>query len=197
DLMYEEEVLRNPFSLKMWWRYLRALKALPGSYKLWHAYLAELLDVVRNLPVVHPEFEALNNTFERALVTMHKMPRIWAMCLQALTEQHFVSRSHRALDRALCELPVTQHGGIWELYLRFVRQEGVPIETSFRVYRRYLMYDSDHIEDFIEFLSNSRLRKESAERLASVLNDDQFYPIKGKSKHNLWLELCDLLTKQR
>lgn len=50
DLLYEEELLRNPFSLKMWWRYLearkeaparrryllfeRALKALPGSYKV-------------------------------------------------------------------------------------------------------------------------------------------------------------------
>lgn len=50
DLLYEEEVLRNPYSLKMWWRYIqarsgasnkkryllyeRALKALPGSYKV-------------------------------------------------------------------------------------------------------------------------------------------------------------------
>ncbi|KAA8546465.1 hypothetical protein F0562_002796 [Nyssa sinensis] len=50
DLLYEEELLRNPFSLKLWRRYLitrteapfkkraviyeRALKALPGSYKL-------------------------------------------------------------------------------------------------------------------------------------------------------------------
>ncbi len=50
DLLYEEELLRNPFSLKMWWRYItartdsaakrryllyeRALKALPGSYKV-------------------------------------------------------------------------------------------------------------------------------------------------------------------
>jgi hypothetical protein len=50
DLLYEEELLRNPYSLKMWWRYIqartdasarrryvlyeRALKALPGSYKV-------------------------------------------------------------------------------------------------------------------------------------------------------------------
>ncbi|XP_024984544.1 pre-mRNA-splicing factor SYF1 isoform X3 [Cynara cardunculus var. scolymus] len=97
DLLYEEELLRNPFSLKLWWRYLiartespfkkraviyeRALKALPGSYKLWHAYLRE------------------------------------------------------------------------------------------------------------------RLELEAAERLAGVLNDDRFYSIKGKTKHRLWLELCDLLTQ--
>jgi hypothetical protein len=50
DLLYEDELLRNPFSLKMWWRYIqartdgaakkryllyeRALKSLPGSYKV-------------------------------------------------------------------------------------------------------------------------------------------------------------------
>ncbi|CAI0442831.1 unnamed protein product [Linum tenue] len=211
DLPYEEELLRNPFSLKLWWRYLvarreapfkkrfiiyeRALKALPGSYKLWHAYLTERLDVVRNLPITHSEYRTLNNTFERALVTMHKMPRVWIMYLQTLTRQKFIELTRRAADRALRALPVTQHDRIWELYLKFVSQEGVPIETSLRVYRRYLKYDPGHIEDFIEFLVNSRLWQESAERLASVLNDDQFYSLKGKTKHTLWLELCDLLTR--
>lgn len=57
------------------------------------------------------------------------------------------------------------------------------------------MYDPSHIEDFIEFLLNSGLWQEAAERLASVLNDDQFYSIKGKTKHSLWLELCDLMTR--
>lgn len=50
DLLYEEELLRNPYSLRMWIRYLdarkssspkkryllyeRALNSLPGSYKV-------------------------------------------------------------------------------------------------------------------------------------------------------------------
>uniref|UniRef100_A0A7N0UZS8 Pre-mRNA-splicing factor SYF1 n=1 Tax=Kalanchoe fedtschenkoi TaxID=63787 RepID=A0A7N0UZS8_KALFE len=211
DLLYEEEVLRNPFSLKLWWRYLiaradspfqkratiyeRALKALPGSYKLWHAYLRERLEAVRNLPVTHSKYDSLNNTFERALVTMHKMPRIWILYLQSLTRQKLVTRTRRTFDRALCALPVTQHDRIWEHYLVFVSQRGVPIETSLRVYRRYLKYDPSHIEDFIEFLVNSELWQEAAERLAGVLNDGSFYSIKGKNKHRLWLELCDLLTK--
>ncbi|KAE7995583.1 hypothetical protein FH972_000363 [Carpinus fangiana] len=211
DLLYEEEVLRNPFNLKLWWRYLiarsdapfrkrfilyeRALKALPGSYKLWHAYLRERLDLVRNLPITHAQYEALDNTFERALVTMHKMPRIWIMYLQTLTHQKLLTRTRRTFDRALCALPVTQHDRIWEPYLLFVSQKGVPIETSLRVYRRYLKYDPTHIEDFIEFLVNSSLWQEASERLASVLNDDDFFSIKGKTKHRLWLELCDLLTR--
>lgn len=117
------------------------------------------------------------------------------MYLQSLIRQKLVTRTRRVFDRALCALPVTQHDRIWELYLSFVSQEGFPIETSLRVYRRYLMYDPSHIEDFIEFLLNSGLWQEAAERLASVLNDDQFYSIKGKTKHSLWLELCDLMTR--
>ncbi|KAL0410719.1 UNVERIFIED_CONTAM: Pre-splicing factor SYF1 [Sesamum latifolium] len=211
DYLYEEEVLRNPNSLKLWWRYLiarseapfkkraiiyeRALKALPGSYKLWHAYLRERLEIVRNLPIKHSQYQTLNNTFERALATMHKMPRIWIMYLQSLTQQKLITKTRRTFDRALCALPVTQHDRIWEYYLIFVSQKGVPIETSLRVYRRYLKYDPSHIEDFIEFLINSELWQEAAERLAGVLNDDQFFSIKGKTKHRLWLELCDLLTQ--
>ncbi|KAI6704992.1 hypothetical protein NL676_007954 [Syzygium grande] len=198
DLLYEEELLRNPFSLKLWWRYLiaradspfkkrfviyeRALKALPGSYKLWHAYLRERLEIVRNLPVSHSQYETLNNTFERALVTMHKMPRIWIMYLLSLTEQKLITRTE-------------DHDRIWEPYPVFISQKGMPIETPLSVYRRYLKYDHSHIEDFIEFLVNSSLWQEAAERLASVLNDDQFFSIKGKTKHRLWLELCDLLMK--
>ncbi|PWA55958.1 hypothetical protein CTI12_AA422910 [Artemisia annua] len=121
---------------------------------------------------------------------MHKLPRIWTMYLKTLTEQKIVTRTRRTFDRALCALPVTQHDRIWELYLVFVRQSGVPIETSCRVYRRYLMYYPGHIEDLIEFLLSSGLWQEAAERLAGVLNDDRFWSIKGKT----WLELCDLLT---
>ncbi|KAI3839561.1 hypothetical protein MKW92_044642 [Papaver armeniacum] len=210
DLLYEEEILRNPFSLKLWWRYLiarkespfkkrsvlyeRALKALPGSYKLWYAYLRERLEIVRNLPVTHSQYEILNNTFERALFTMHKMPKIWIMYLQTLTEQKLVTLTRTSFDRALCALPVTQHDRIWGSYVYFVSQKGIPIQTSLRVYRRYLRFDPAQIEDFIEFSKNSKLWQEAAERLAQVLNDDKFYSVKGKTKHQLWLELCDLLT---
>ncbi|KAF3781479.1 Pre-mRNA-splicing factor [Nymphaea thermarum] len=211
DLLYEEEIQRNPFTLKLWWRYLiahaespfrrrsviyeRALRALPGSYKLWHAYLLERLKQVKHLPVTHPRYESLNNTFERALVTMHKMPVIWIMYLTSLTQQQYVTRTRHAFDRALRSLPVTQHDRIWDKYLTFVGQKGVPIETSLRVYRRYLKFDPTHIEDFIDFLLRSGLWQEAAERLAGVLNDESFRSIQGKTRHQLWLELCDLLTK--
>lgn len=133
DLLYEEELLRTPFAQKLWHRYLdarkgatnakryllyeRALRSLPGSYKLWHAYLRERLEGARGQPPGAPAVEALNAVFERALVTMHKMPRVWEMYLQSLQEQKHITRTRRAADRALAALPVTQHERVWSIFL--------------------------------------------------------------------------------
>lgn len=133
-----------------------ALSLSAGSYKLWHAYLTERKGAMRGQPLTHPGYEALNNTFERALVTMHKMPRIWLDYLQLLLDQRRISRTRHTFDRALCSLPVTQHDRIWELYVRFVRQDAVPVETALRVYRRYLKFDPTQAEDFINFLQEVR-----------------------------------------
>lgn len=232
DLLYEEELLRTPFALKMWLRYIqarvdapakrryllyeRALRALPGSYKvrraatqaalmlhvgharegmrpaararcagcsapadparrpqprrgtlprqqlppasmqgrrhagagaaaacssmqcarrhphpracrpppaqLWAAYLKERRAATRGLRCDHPAVESLNNTYERALVSMHKMPRIWLDYLELLVEQQWVTKARRAFDRALAALPITQHDRVWVLYL--VRRGG-------------------------------------------------------------------------
>uniref|UniRef100_A0A0E0ANG7 Pre-mRNA-splicing factor SYF1 n=1 Tax=Oryza glumipatula TaxID=40148 RepID=A0A0E0ANG7_9ORYZ len=211
DLAYEEEILREPFKLKGWWRYLvaraaapfakraviyeRALKALPGSYKLWHAYLRERLDHARPHPISHHAYASLNNTFERALATMHKMPRVWVLYLTSLLDQRLLTRARRAFDRALRALPVTQHDRIWPLYLRLASLPACPVETSLRVFRRYLQYDPSHAEDFIDFLISANRWQEAADRLASVLNDDGFRSVKGKTRHQLWLELCEILTK--
>ncbi|CAI5467872.1 unnamed protein product [Closterium sp. Yama58-4] len=191
DLLYEEEILRNPFSLKLWWRYLaarrdsparkryliyeRALVALPGSYKLWAAYLKERRAAVRGLPANHAAHAALNNAFERALVTMHRMPRIWLEYLSALVDdQKLVTRARRTFDRALRSLPATQHDRLWHPYLRFVRQPGIPVETARRVFRRFLRFDPLRVEEYVEFLVEAQEWREAAERLASALNDEKF-----------------------
>ena len=67
DLLYEEDILRNAYSLKYWVRYIeakksaplrtrnllaeRALKYLPGSYKLWRPYLADRMKQVKHCRV--------------------------------------------------------------------------------------------------------------------------------------------------
>ena len=245
QLLYEEEILRNPFSLKHWLRYLtdrkdmaqvrpqdplpprpspggprpaglptpppkapvsapqakryvlyeRALRALPGSYKLWKAYLDERRASLKPLCPTHPLYDAMNNTYERALVSMHKMPRIWLDYLAFLTEQRRVTRTRRAFDRALAALPVTQHDRVWPLYLDFVTLDGVPEETAHRVYRRYLKLNPEHAEEYLSLLKARGRWGDAALRLAEMVNDDAFRSLEGKSKHQMWLELCDLVTK--
>eukprot|EP00887_Chlorella_sp_A99_P004836 scaffold4.g4836.t1 len=211
DLLYEEELLRNPYSLKMWLRYLdarksasprkryllfeRAVKALPGSYKLWLAYLTERLEGVKGLSQAHPAVEAMNNVFERAMVSMHKMPRIWLLYLEFMLGQAWVTRMRRLLDRCLTSLPITQHERVWPIYMRFITQPGIPEETAVRVYRRYLKLEPTHAEEYIAYLKIHDRWEEAARRLATVVNEESFRSLEGKSKHQLWLELCDMVTK--
>jgi pre-mRNA-splicing factor SYF1 len=57
--------------------YERSLKFLPRSYKLWHAYLEERSAKLASQCITDKRFEILEHTYERALVNMYKMPRIW------------------------------------------------------------------------------------------------------------------------
>lgn len=134
DLPYEEEILRNPYSVKCWLRYIehkndgpvtslnmiyeRALKELPGSYKLWYNYLRLRRKQVKGRVITDPGYEDVNNAFERALVFMHKMPRIWLDYCQFLIDQCKITRTRRTFDRALRALPITQHHRIWPMYLK-------------------------------------------------------------------------------
>ncbi|XP_040270668.1 pre-mRNA-splicing factor SYF1 [Bufo bufo] len=210
DLQFEEEILRNPYSVKCWMRYIeskgsapahtlnliyeRALKELPGSYKLWYAYLKQRRKQVKRRCITDLAFEEVNNCHERALVFMHKMPRIWLDYCQFLVEQCKITRTRRTFDRALRALPITQHYRVWPLYLRFVRAHPLP-ETAVRVYRRYLKLCPENAEEYIEYLRSIDRLDEAASRLAGIVNHDDFVSKEGKSNYQLWQELCTLLCQ--
>uniref|UniRef100_A0A8C4QSM6 XPA binding protein 2 n=1 Tax=Eptatretus burgeri TaxID=7764 RepID=A0A8C4QSM6_EPTBU len=210
DLPYEEEIIRNPYSVKCWMRYVdfkkgssnhvvnlvyeRALKELPGSYKLWYNYLKLRRRQVKGRCVTDSAFEDTNRCHERSLVFMHKMPRVWLDYCQFLMEQCKVTRTRRTLDRALRALPVTQHSRIWPLYLKFVRSHPLP-ETAVRVYRRHLKLSPENAEEYIDYLVSIDRLDEAALRLAAIVNNDRFVSKKGKSNHQLWHELCELISK--
>ena len=118
DIPYEEDLFRNQFSVKHWLRYIehklqrpnvnekavnmiyeRAIKSLPGSYKLWFRYLKYRREQLDNQLITSDQYRDLNNCFERALVFMHKMPRIWVDYCKLLLEQCLVTRTRRTLDR--------------------------------------------------------------------------------------------------
>eukprot|EP01129_Flabellula_baltica_P001782 TRINITY_DN11698_c0_g1_i1.p1 TRINITY_DN11698_c0_g1~~TRINITY_DN11698_c0_g1_i1.p1 ORF type:complete len:843 (-),score=181.34 TRINITY_DN11698_c0_g1_i1:13-2541(-) len=210
DIPYEEDVIRNPYSLKSWWRYLqlkstspagernmiyeRALQKLPGSYKLWFNYLTERRGKIEQLRVDHPAYSVLESTFERALIFMHKYPRIWVEYLHFLMKQGWITKTRRAFNRALMSLPVTQHNRIWPVFIEFVKHCDVP-ETAIRVFRRYLKLDPDNIEEFIDYLIISEEIDEAVKQLTLVLNDDSFKSKKKRSKHDMWMMLCDLISQ--
>ena len=103
EYAYEEEIIRNPYVVKGWLRYAefkrsaapaklnmiyeRAVKQLPGSFKLWMAYLRLRKQQVRGRCVTDTVYEDVNNTFERSLVFMFKMPRVWLEYLKFLMDQ--------------------------------------------------------------------------------------------------------------
>ena len=91
DLPFEEDVIRNPYSLKSWLRYIdskskncinwlpvyliyeRALKQIPGSYKLWYNYLKLRRLQLKVKCINDPEYEEVNNAYDRALAYMNKV----------------------------------------------------------------------------------------------------------------------------
>ena len=212
DIPYEEEILRHPFTVKCWMRYVehktatggsnqavnliyeRALKELPGSYKLWYNYLKLRRKQVKGKCITDSSFEEVNNAHERSLVFMHKMPRIWIDYCQFMCDQKKITRSRRLFDRALRALPITQHNRVWPLYLKFINDYNIP-ETAVRVYRRFLKLQPEDAEEYIDYLTNISWLDEAAVKLASVVNNEEFISKKGKSNHQLWHELCDLMSK--
>ena len=88
------------------------------SYKLWSKYLAERRRDIKGLSPADPARKEVNNCYERALVFMHKMPRIWIDYLELLTELRLITRTRRTFDAALQALPLTQHERIWPLYIK-------------------------------------------------------------------------------
>ncbi|KAK0094102.1 hypothetical protein PV326_011823 [Microctonus aethiopoides] len=210
DLPYEEEILRNPYSVKHWQRYIdhlkttkngnlnivfeRALKELPGSYKLWYNYLCHRVSQLKDRRLDDPLYEDVNNAFERALVFMHKMPRIWMDYCTLMANQCYITRTRHVFDRSLRALPITQHHRIWPLYIDFVKSHNIP-ETGIRVFRRYLKLAPEDTEDYIEYLISIGRLDEAAVKLAHIVNQDDLVSKHGKSNHQLWNELCDLISK--
>lgn len=93
--MYEDDVARNPYHLNSWVHYVqskadsaaltrykiyeRAVRYLPRSYKLWYAYITDLMERLEKKNITDKRNELLINVFERALIHLHKMPLIWCV----------------------------------------------------------------------------------------------------------------------
>ncbi|KAL8906569.1 MAG: hypothetical protein Q9207_001953 [Kuettlingeria erythrocarpa] len=213
DIVYEQDIIRDPASIKPWLNYInyklqygsllerafvleRACLHLPRSYKLWKMYLELRIKHLRNKnPAVHAaEYAKVNALFERALILLNKMPKIWEIFLHFLMQQPMVTYTRRTFDKALRALPLTQHNRIWALYRPFANS--VLGESALKIWRRYMQIHPEDCEDFINLLVEMGEYAEAVKRYMDILNNPKFRTKNGKSHFQLWSEMVDLLVTQ-
>ncbi|CEL03266.1 Putative TPR-like protein [Aspergillus calidoustus] len=213
DTVYEQDLLRNPGSIKPWLAYIeykqqngtlyeqafvmeRACKQLPRSYKLWKMYLEFRATHLRNRNATkyRAEFQKVNALFERALILLNKMPRIWEMYLSFMLQQPLVTQTRRTFDRALRALPVTQHNRIWKLYKNFARSASG--QTAVKIWARYMQIHPENAEDYVNLLVEMGQYTEAVKRYMEILDNPRFQSKEGKSNFQLWTEMVDLLVSK-
>jgi len=146
-----------------------------------------------NAAIFASEYRKVNALFERALILLNKMPRIWEMYLKFLMQQPLVTLTRHTFDRALRALPITQHNRIWALYRPFANSaEG---ETAVKIWRRYMQVHPEDAEDFIELLVQVGLYTEAVRKYIDILNNPRFQSKNGKGHYELWSEMVDLLVE--
>ncbi|CAG8955878.1 hypothetical protein HYFRA_00008728 [Hymenoscyphus fraxineus] len=212
DTIYEQDILRDAGTVKPWLAYIefkiqhgslheqayvleRACRQLPRSYKLWKMYLTLRMKHLGKLnpAIFASEYAKVNSLFERALILLNKMPRIWEMYLSFLLLQPIVTLTRRTFDRALRALPITQHNRIWALYRPFANSASG--QTAIIIWRRYMQIHPEDAEDFIELLIENGRYTEAVKKYMEILNNPKFRSKNGKGHYQLWSEMVDLLVE--
>ncbi|PWN34677.1 protein prenylyltransferase [Meira miltonrushii] len=109
----------------------------------------------------YKEWHDLAAVFERALMHLPTLPRIWQLYFTVLMHPSCpptlsFTHTRRTFDRALRTLPPSLHLRVWKYYLRWAETRGS--ETCIRVWRRYLRVDPSLTERYVQILE--RLREE-------------------------------------
>ncbi|GAA5913892.1 hypothetical protein JCM8208_004990 [Rhodotorula glutinis] len=160
------------------------------------------------------EWRSLAAAYERALMFLPQMPRLWLSyltlfvhpsCPPALSHTH----ARRTFDRALRTLPPSLHERIWHLYLTWASPSSPAspsASTIVHVWRRYLERDpsptSHYIRAVLLALEPAPRPLEAAKRLLQLARQTHSGEYKHptgaagefKSAHQLiveWLEVCE------
>ncbi|KAJ7871444.1 hypothetical protein B0H14DRAFT_3131846 [Mycena olivaceomarginata] len=155
------------------------------------------------------EWKALVATFERALMWLPQLPRLWLMYLSIFSHPlcpSILSYTHarHTYDRALRTLPPSLHSRIWVRYLLWAEAKGGA--TTVAVYRRYLAVDPSVTERFTALLlapTNSAPRPlEAAKLLLSLARKaarGEYTSPEGKSPYQLlgdWLDVVENFSEE-
>jgi len=137
------------------------------------------------------EFNKVNALFERALILLNKMPRIWEMYLNFLCQQPKVTQTRRTFDRALRALPITQHSRIWALYLPFANSaQG---DTAIKIWRRYIQFRPENAEDLLDLLVAHKKYGEAVLEYIKIIDDFKFKSREAKGPFQFWAEMLELI----
>ena len=144
---------------------------------------------------MHPgEFAKVNLLFERALVLLNKMPKVWEMYLSFLTHQPLLTLARQTFDKALRALPITQHNRVWAILRPFA--DSVSGETAIKIWRRYIQIHPEDSEDFVILLEDLGHFNEAIKQYLKILNNHKFRSKHGKSTFQLWSEMIELFVKR-
>ncbi|KAG6879597.1 hypothetical protein C0992_000877 [Termitomyces sp. T32_za158] len=150
------------------------------------------------------EWKSLVATFERALMWLPRLPRLWLMYLSIFFHPKcppLLSHTHarHTFDRALRTLPPSLHSRIWVRYLLWAESKGGA--TTVHVYRRYLAVDPTVTERFTTLLLNptdsSPRPLEASKLLLSLARKaarGEYSSPEGKSPYQLletWIEVVE------
>ncbi len=123
------------------------------------------------------------------------MPKIWVMYSEFLAKQNLITKTRQTYDRALESLPVTQHHKIWEPYSAWaITLTEVP-KTAKSIIKRYLRYNPDFAENYVDFLVKVQEYDEAALYLTKIIDDQQYVSNAGKSKYQFLMDLCNIISK--
>ncbi|KAH7926288.1 protein prenylyltransferase [Leucogyrophana mollusca] len=222
--IYEAAIAQFPGSFKLWKAYLQ----MRMSYVLGRPVLKKRAGGKKKLPemkdaleeekedqeeweggldgvVGWEEWKSLVATYERALMWLPKLPRLWLMYLSIFSHPMcppVISHTHarRTFDRALRTLPPSLHSRIWVHFLLWA--EGKGGITTVSVYRRYLAVDPSVTEHYTTILlapADSAPRPLEAAKLllslARKASRGEYTSPEGKSPYQLLGDFLDVVER--
>ncbi|KAJ3997530.1 hypothetical protein F5050DRAFT_1799008 [Lentinula boryana] len=222
--LYESALVHFPNSFKLWKSYLimrmsfvlgrQIIKKRSGGRKKFPEMKDALVDEREDLEqwegglngiIGWEEWRSLVATFERALMWLPNLPRLWLMYLSIFfhpTCPSVISYTHarHTFDRALRTLPPSLHARIWVRYLLWAESRGG--STLVAIYRRYTSVDPSVTENFTHLLLHPIDGKarplEAAKLLLSLARKaakGEYQSPEGKSPYQLLEDWIDVVEK--
>ncbi|KAE9394990.1 spliceosome complex protein [Gymnopus androsaceus JB14] len=227
--LYESALVHFPNSFKLWKSYLtmrmsfvlgkQIVKKRAGGRKKFPEMKDALVEEREDLEqwegglngiIGWEEWKSLIATFERALMWLPNLPRLWLMYLSIFFHPMcppLISYTHarHTFDRVLRTLPPSLHSRIWVRYLLWAESRGG--STLVAVYRRYITVDPSVTENFTHLLLHPIDGKarplEAAKLLLSLARKaakGEYHSPEGKSPYQLlgdWIEVVEKFSDDR